>query len=170
MSNMMPNIDKFKIKKIKEIVPGNIVLLKINNRYWPGTVVSSSKDKSIINCAGRNEDEKNSNIFSIYYNDSLFVGSIKQHNELIHLIELSQEPDQITKAQNAYTHIAKLRGLASIEESNGIARLLAPVKLDKKIVGYLMQRAVNASQGLPEKATEMFLQDLKKHGLSIINI
>ena len=169
----MPNIDKFTIEQSEIIVSGNTALIEIDGKYVPGIIGQVINDLVSINVSGLREEVPHSKIFNIYYHGMyrvVFAGSKKDHQEIVDLLELSKETNQTKLALNAYSNIARLRNLSNVSESKGAARFLRPVKLDYKTVGFLMQRAVNASQGSAEKATELFLSDLKERNLSIVNI
>jgi len=167
-------LDNFEIKKSNHIVASSICIVKVEKKYITGFIHSIEDKDIVVTVNGKVKTLKSSEIFHIYYTNPMgkeLLLSVDKRNydKILKLKGLMQGKSRVEISKSKLENINYIRSLKHLEESNGIASIIIPLEVDKNQVGYLMKRAVDVAKGDHAKATVLFIEDLKKFNLSIVN-
>ena len=91
-------------------------------------------------------------------------------DRLIGFINKHESLEDSEKYKHHLENISYIRTFKHVELIDGKARLIHSIESNKLQIGYLMRRACGISEGDHTKAANIFIEDLKKFGLTLTTI
>jgi hypothetical protein len=157
-------LDNFEIRK-SGLANHDICIVKVGGVYVVASIFGFDESKASVLFEGEGYVISTEGIHHIYHNGILLEPNKKDYEYIIEMKQLNQ----VDFAKKAYKNMAKLRNLSSIEKSEGVAKLIKPIDINNKSLGYLIARSAKIAGTDYEKATEVFKEGLKEIGLAIVN-
>ena len=168
-------ISPIKIKNLKEVIPKSFGLIYVNGLLITVYIHSIDKNKIYIEASSKVSTIDKKELFFPYHISKQGTETPLEINKngldrLIGFINKHESLEAHEKYRHHLENISYLRTFKHVELTGGKAKLIHNIESNKLQIGYLMRRACGISEGDHTKAANIFIEDLRKFGLTLTTI